>query len=629
MTNRLLDNQLVDSFTFSNHSPITVRLVNYPVAMPPCNANDGLGDCACIGSSTVSPDELADLEFANRVLEKEWLLNPASPPLKAIDAPAGYGKTRLIEEVAKEYRGMGWSTAVVELRSDLDDPLDILDEIAKQVSQQFLKARRGESKVVQGLLRVLAGNNIFLCFDCAEANKEYVDWLRTQIVPELDKGLRGISLRVVFAGRGLSRTSIWNWEGYEIRKLSPFDWFTVQEMLQRVGRNDRYARNLQLKDYREMALAIHRLSGGHPGAIIELVRTVVANRWTLTFSEEQCSDLFDTCVENAFTELVKDYEISDSEMKTVSSLLIFRGVNTSTVKCLIEEELITEDDPLQLIARLKHLGILSERKGGEIFYRDSIVRGMILSHMRIKNKSRFQKLHRVACNVYHKWVPIVVRAPQHSSFVPRNQLLEVITTESFYHALHLGDPQIIKEELKYHVRHSPKQRILDWLAKDDEIYTCVQEIFGKAIEELLKQSSEDIHNIRVKGGASMNTEELIELQAKAQELSLRLEEIDSEHEDGMLQTPDWTKMKTTLGTKRRVLLSEIQGVLRGTEAEDLVPIIDQVVEGVPEKQVKKELRTTVERKGWGKVVVDKISEHKGEIVSLITLVAIEVGKRLR
>jgi len=250
--------------------------------------------------------------------------------------------------------------------------------------------------------------------------------------------------------------------------------------------------------------------------------------------------------------------------------------------------------------------------------------------MRVKEKARYLTLTRVARDVYHEWIPKVVKESSYSRPVPREQLLQMITIESFYHALQLEDSRIITKELEHHSKHSSEQQIRDWLAKDDEICTCVQEFFGETVEKLCERVFGSLRGDlpRREGGTSMNIEELIRLQAKAEELGLRLKELDIQHDDGMLQTPDWTKMKTKLGTDRRVILSQIQGALKGTEAEDLNPLIDQVAMDVPEDKIKNELKAVAERKGWGEVIIEKISEHKGEIVSLITLVAIEVGKRL-
>jgi len=129
-------------------------------------------------------------------------------------------------------------------------------------------------------------------------------------------------------------------------------------------------------------------------------------------------------------------------------------------------------------------------------------------------------------------------------------------------------------------------------------------------------------------GGKMDIEELTRLQARADALGSRLRELDDQHNAGMLQTPDWVRMKTTLDSERRLILSQIQEMLQGTEAGALNPAIGKAAQDAPENEVRSELKTVAERKGWGKTILDKIEDYRGEIVGLIVSIAIEVLKHL-
>ncbi len=119
---------------------------------------------------------------------------------------------------------------------------------------------------------------------------------------------------------------------------------------------------------------------------------------------------------------------------------------------------------------------------------------------------------------------------------------------------------------------------------------------------------------------------LVELQAQSSEHENMLTAINKEHDDGMMDDGRWVRMKTHIGTKRAILLSEIQELLKGTELEEFNPIIEKVKNNEPEEEAKTELEKVIETKGWGETFRGKIEDYKGEIAGLITTVALGVAK---
>jgi len=482
MTECVPDDQVRRATTFSllDKPSVVVRLVKHPVAPPSVSISYGLGDCACAGGSSVSPDEITELEFANRTLEKEWLLNPANPTLVVIDAPAGYGKTTLLKKVAEEYSKEGWSAAVVDL-GVARDPVDVLDEIAEQAVCHSLKARH-ESEAVRELKMALAGKDVFLCFDRAEAGKETALWLRDHVIPGLREGLRGVQVRAVVAGRGISRGE-WNWAGYWIRELSPFDWSIVQEMLERIGKDDPHTQRWQPEDYRRLALAVSRLSGGHPGVIKELIEEMVRKRWTLTLSGQERDAYFGIYVQETIQQMLKHYGFTDSQkIEIIKVMSVFRGINLSTFKALMRRGLIPEGDPMQILALFAGVGVLSKPKSGEIFYRDSILRGLILAQLEVKDRTRYLALNQVACEIYHDWIEGIKSDPDRIFLKPTYAI------ESLYHILQLEDWEAVVNELRYHRGHSTERQIQIWMGDDEEICRCAQELFERSVQELCRQA---------------------------------------------------------------------------------------------------------------------------------------------
>src|SRR3990172_1998210 len=76
------------------------------------------------------------IEFTNRDHERQLLTDPSSPPYVLIDAPAGYGKTRLLAEIQTWFKNQGWTCARMYFRNTAfaDHKQPIVKELILQVT---------------------------------------------------------------------------------------------------------------------------------------------------------------------------------------------------------------------------------------------------------------------------------------------------------------------------------------------------------------------------------------------------------------------------------------------------------------------------------------------------------------
>jgi len=129
------------------------------------------------------------------------------------------------------------------------------------------------------------------------------------------------------------------------------------------------------------------------------------------------------------------------------------------------------------------------------------------------------------------------------------------------------------------------------------------------------------------GGAVMGLGELIDIQAKVEALSNRLEELDTELERGYIGIGRYTRLKTDVESQKTALFIELQNRLNAMGMADLSDALEEAKADRPEQETKAHLKEAAEKKGWGATILEQIEKHKGEIVGLIIAIAIELGKR--
>jgi DNA-binding response OmpR family regulator len=122
-------------------------------------------------------------------------------------------------------------------------------------------------------------------------------------------------------------------------------------------------------------------------------------------------------------------------------------------------------------------------------------------------------------------------------------------------------------------------------------------------------------------------QKLIEIHAQIQGNEEALAQLERKWRSGDIDNAQYIRLVASRRTEVHTLISEVQLILTGTEAEIIGDLLERVKANESPEQIQKELKEAVERKGWGKAILDQIDKYKGEIATLLTAIAIEIVKR--
>jgi len=166
-------------------------------------------------------------------------------------------------------------------------------------------------------------------------------------------------------------------------------------------------------------------------------------------------------------------------------------------------------------------------------------------------------------------------------------------------------------------------KVHDFLAKE----VLERKEFIESVEEVLQE----VAAVRSGGGGEgmrAKPEELNDKKAEVQAINETLNDITQLYEDGELDRDHYSRKLRKWRKDRNKLISEIQIILEDTEAAELGNLLERAKgEELEEDEIKTEVKQIADEKGWGDKVLEQIDKHKGEIVSLIVAIAIELGKR--
>ncbi len=320
------------------------------------------------------------LRFANREYELEQVCNPATKAHKVIDAPAGYGKTFLLDEVKRRYRENNWQCALVHLEQHKGKS-SIRDAITDEIGAHRIEAFDDQDADARLRQELVKNGKLILLFDSVErADDRDLTWLLTELIPDCEKGLRGLEFRVIFAGRythaAESAASKWP-NNYHHIELRAFTQEVVQKVIedatQECPPKDPH-RKLQKDDHEALAKQVLRLSGGHPRSIQKLVAELTKSDWSLTFSLGAERGLFQNCVHREIDAVIGP--LDDTTKTLLETLTIFRFFTLGTIVALQKRtKLPKEIDARKIFLRLTSLGLVAKRPT-DPFYSDAIVRNL-------------------------------------------------------------------------------------------------------------------------------------------------------------------------------------------------------------------------------------------------------------
>ena len=448
-------------------------------------------------------------EFVNRESELLLLrverLRASRSPYTLISAPAGYGKSYLLQHLihtveADDALRQKWCVRYVDFSSKKENG----DQVAYVVhaidpGNQVLSEKPGFwnepdtatdlvcNHVVQELGAPLPEGRraVLLIFDAVERLDEKTrQWLYT-LLNDLRRRTRPgdqeiITVRVIIrrnrigvviiAGRNVEPF----WEGYaqaypklpapQRINLSPFDERPIQELIWSRAQAARIG--LDAQTVFQIAEEVQYLSGGHPSVI----RSLVDNLASLSFAIGPTSKYFQrhrerlvrTVLSPVANSLLESLQASlgVETREAARTLSVLRRVNANTVQALIEAgALPPETNEVDLLGDMQRAHLLEGPGIREPFYRDHLMRriwALDMAHGSPESRAQYHRLNKIALDLYRNWIHNLGQGLPDAPLKAAQRLLSVV--EWLFHALQDEDMDEdgLRTGLQEHVRVLPE-----------------------------------------------------------------------------------------------------------------------------------------------------------------------------
>lgn len=217
--------------------------------------------------------------FTNRVDEMRLLLSSFAPAYHLIDAPAGYGKTKLLHQLHEQFKEQKWHVVYLTIGSQ-----DSLTHIAETIAQQLgiMSFYQDQPPLSPGMRLGSAlnsygiestGKGLVILFDLQPtAGEQILLQLLNIFVPEVHDQLSMIEFfasqhnrfRVIMAGRYLARLNLPL--KTSVLRLSTFSYPVILDS------TVRYLSNFNFSYIEQLTSHLFFLTGGHPGCLIEAIQ---------------------------------------------------------------------------------------------------------------------------------------------------------------------------------------------------------------------------------------------------------------------------------------------------------------------------------------------------------------------
>jgi hypothetical protein len=479
-------------------------------------------------------------DFVNRENELHKLnverLRASRSPYVLINAPAGYGKSYLLQNLAHIVRSDSalcdeWNIRLVDLSPETDDQIGLIVRSITGLRRELSRTAATQNgpdtaiafvrdHIVQKLAPPLAAGRraLLLIFDGVERLETGSRaWLYTLLHELRQRTCLGqqeiITVRVIFAGREVETF----WGGYERAypkppvpqrfTLSPFDEHPIQTLIWKRAEAVQIA--LDDQTVAQIADQVGYLGGGHPGVICSLVNDLASQ----SFAIGPVADYFLACREHMVRtylssvagELAEGLEAGVGQ--AVQILSVFRRVNANTVQALVQTGLLPPaTNEVGLLGDIQRAHLLAGPGIREPFYRDHLMRriwALNMAHGSQKSQAQYRRLNQVALELYAGWIHNLGSGLPDTPLKATQRLLSVV--EWLFHALQ--DTEMSQDKLcatlQDHVRvlaqEAPALSVADLIAdeiqQDRELGYLLRQRLGESgldiIEEWLQDFSTD------------------------------------------------------------------------------------------------------------------------------------------
>lgn len=383
-----------------------------------------------------------EVKFVNREAELDEIFRSAKVARTKywiVDAPVGYGKSKLLREICKYYTNEGWTCGYVEM-SRADPPS--LRKLGKDILESLGCPREALEDVEDRIGYCIAGTlmnrddtnpplsqtqrkGIAIFLDNIEAlGEEDLSGL-AEVVEEIFKGLensgflkRQNTFLCFFSGRDarkrLKIRAFENLSRLTEKPLSPFCFDVVQETVRQ------YALEVDADPPNIATTAAHLmyLTGGHPGCMAYILSEIAHDKFAQ--APQVLEDPLEEFRKEVF-KVIKQLEVDVQEVMEKSedpdlvpilkTLSVFRKYRPWLLQWLKESGIIDWDkDEYQLEKALLDTYLLERRPP---FLQNEISRRLFSIHLRLKESDTFNDLCEESVSLFKKRLELSnLRSPE-------------------------------------------------------------------------------------------------------------------------------------------------------------------------------------------------------------------------
>lgn len=386
-----------------------------------------------------------NLDFANREKELQYLRNPGSPRYIEVNAPAGYGKTYLIDQLEKDFATQGWKVIRVNF-----DQTDAPQSEAEALATFCRHLDQPEIATIDQLGICTGGLAAVFLFDSTENMPSILkSWLVEAMLPELEGRVR--PPRVIAAGR--RRVPEWHRYGrpsFASMELTPFDKGIVEAVLRiQVSKRDDLQAELEPAYYRNWAKEISDLSKGHPLCISNVIRWLDTNQnFTMqpSLSLDRKAEIFHEQIRPLIEEQILGHLTEGNTLELVRLFCVLRGYNVNIVSWLARaasKDSVLRDDLREILtfSTRNELGTLRKLNATQLdgridagmFRFDKMIRQLISLQTELENPTLFWRIHCWAVRMYDYWVKGIDRPGKPLRDPPKDSMQAGYMVEALYH----------------------------------------------------------------------------------------------------------------------------------------------------------------------------------------------------
>ena len=383
--------------------------------------------------------------FVNQEDTIEIILSSHSSSYHILDAPAGYGKTALLQEfqqrLAKEYccayLAIDGENTWLDLLKDLfvafqlgqQSPDERPEKLTATIGTHLKDARkRGAKKGVVILLdfgkldKTLSARRMVEVLD-------FIRRLQRSLTNDVFFRSTPSSFRVVLAGRclaGLGEIKTCKLP-FRPHKLHLFSYNVLHNVAQT------YLSNIDDHERDDISAHIMALSGGHPGCMAALLEKY---REGCLPSEEFLNEYAQE-IQTITTQTIDQvhHDVPEELLEVMVKLSPCRKFNPKFLKECMHRELIAEADEYDLEDKLTNAYLIIRKDG---FLQDDITRRMLSRYLLQKDRHTLVEMCRVARDIYTQLLPTSIRP-------------DLLIIEFLYQELQIGyyrNPEQTKERRK-------------------------------------------------------------------------------------------------------------------------------------------------------------------------------------